>query len=96
MPSAAPDEQERRWPRAGGSRALAERGRQGARQGQEQSLAMPERSNRRRYVPSAGRSTHAQMTARSEAWAGALATLAGGGRDLEKTGEREREEQCLL
>ena len=87
---------------------------------------MPERSNRRRYVPPAGRSTHAQtmvrergagrstrghadkergkeevlppagrsthaqMTARSEAWAGALATPAGGGRGLEKVGERER------
>ena len=130
MPSAAPDEQERRWPRAGGSRALAERGRQGARRGQEWSLAMPERSGGRRYVPPAGRSMHAHMTlrergagrstrghadeeqgkeevcrrsaaalqmmARSEAWAGALATPVGGGRDLEKAGEREREEQCLL
>jgi len=44
----------------------------------------------------AGRSTHVQMMARSEAWVGALATPAGGGRGLEKAGEREREEQCLL
>jgi len=91
---------------------------------------MPERSGGRRYVPSAGRSTHAhttvrergagrsthghadeeqgkeevcrrsaaalQMMARTEAWAGVLATPAGGGRVLKKAGEREREEQCLL
>jgi len=42
----------------------AERGRQGARRGQEWSLAMPERSGGRRYVPSAGRSTHTHTTVR--------------------------------
>jgi len=36
-----------------------------------------------------------QMMARSEAWAGALATPAGGGRDLEKAGERERERNSV-